>query len=183
MTSLKGHLLVASRQLADPNFRETVVLLVEHNGDGAFGIVLNRPSSTTVQDVWSQVGEAPTESTESINVGGPVVGPLMALHNAEQLSEAEVLPGVHLATHRDHLNQIVRSPAVTFRLFSGYAGWGGGQLEAELEAGGWLTRPANRDYIFYQQDDLWRKVGHDITAGVLGPMLKRDDLPHDPSLN
>ena len=153
MSSLKGHLLIASPQLSDPNFQRTVVLLIEHNQDGAFGVVLNRPSDTTVQEVWEQVGQDPTDSLETINVGGPVPGPLLALHGAGPLSESEVMPGIHLSTQRDALDQLVRGQG-TFRLFSGYAGWGGGQLETELTQEGWITRQANRNYILYSQNNL-----------------------------
>jgi len=182
MPSLKGQLLIAAPQLADPNFSRTVVLMIEHTDEGAFGVVLNRPSDTTVQEVWEQVGQEPTDSCEPIHVGGPVTGPLMALHDAELLSEAEVLPGVHLSTQRDTLDQLVRSPAA-FRLFSGYAGWGGGQLENELTAGGWITRQANGDYIFYREDDLWERVTKEITDEVLRPILKATHVPVDPSCN
>jgi len=182
MPSLKGHLLIAAPQLFDPNFQGTVVLLIEHNEDGAFGVVLNRPSDTTVQEVWEQVGQEPTDSLETIHVGGPVPGPLLALHDAGPLSESEVMPGIHLSTQRDALDQLVRSRA-EFRLFSGYAGWGGGQLETELTQGGWLTRQANGDYIFYRQDDLWERVTKDITDEVLRPVLKATHVPRDPSCN
>lgn len=182
MPSLKGHLLIAAPQLFDPNFQRTVVLLIEHNEDGAFGVVLNRPSDTTVKEVWEQVGQDPTDSLETINVGGPVPGPLLALHDAGPLSESEVMPGIHLSTQRDALDQLVRSRA-EFRLFSGYAGWGGGQLETELTQGGWITRQANGDYIFYRQDDLWERVTKDITDEVLRPVLKATHVPRDPSCN
>jgi putative transcriptional regulator len=182
MAYLKGHLLIAAPQLTDPNFARSVVLLLEHNSDGAFGVVLNRPSDTTVQDVWAQVGQEPTDSCEPINVGGPVPGPLMALHDSEPLSEDEVLPGIHRSMQRDTLDQLVRSPA-EFKMFSGYAGWGGGQLEAELIAGGWITRRASSDYIFYREADLWERVTKDITDEVLRPVLKATHVPQDPSCN
>jgi putative transcriptional regulator len=182
MSSLKGHLLIAAPQLTDPNFSRTVVLLLEHGDEGAFGVVLNRPSDTTVKEVWEQVGQEPTQSVEPINVGGPVPGPLMALHDSELLSEAEVFPGVHRSMQRDMLDQLVRGPA-EFKLFSGYAGWGSGQLEAELSAGGWITRQANTDYIFYHHDDLWERVTKDITDEVLRPVLKATHVPQDPSCN
>jgi len=182
MPSLKGQLLIAAPQLSDPNFSRTVVLMIEHTDDGAFGVVLNRPSDTTVQDVWAQVGQDPTDSQELIHVGGPVTGPLRALHDAPLLSEAEVLPGIHLSTQRDTLDQLVRGPAA-FRLYSGYAGWGGGQLESELTAGGWITRHASGDYIFYHEDDLWERVTKEITDEVLRPILKATHVPVDPSCN
>jgi putative transcriptional regulator len=182
MPSLKGQLLIAAPQLSDPNFSRTVVLMIEHTEEGAFGVVLNRPSDTTVQEVWEQVGQEPTDSQEPIHVGGPVTGPLMALHDAPLLSEAEVLPGIHLSTQRDTLDQLVRSPAA-FRLYSGYAGWGGGQLESELTAGGWITRQANGDYIFYREADLWERVTKEITDEVLRPILKATHVPVDPSCN
>lgn len=99
-------------------------------------------------------------------------------------AETEIVPGLWFATQRDYINAVVETSNTPFRLFTGYSGWGGGQLENEMEVGGWLTLPASADFVFAENDDaLWqlvvRHVGHDI--------LKADrnirELPDDPSLN
>ena len=148
MQNLKGHLLVASPHLADPNFVKTVVLLIHHSEEGAFGVVLNRPADNTIKELWEQVGETPCESDRRVNVGGPVAGPLMAVHTDKQLGEMEILPGLYFAAQRDHLEELLRSTDRLFRIFVGHSGWGGGQLESELKEGAWLTTPATVDQVF-----------------------------------
>ena len=76
MAFIQGHLLVASPKLGDPNFFRAVVLLVRHNEEGAFGVVLNRPSNTLLKEVWSNVSETPCTTEAVIHHGGPCPGPL-----------------------------------------------------------------------------------------------------------
>jgi putative transcriptional regulator len=183
MTYLKGHLLFAVPQLADPNFAQTVVLLIEHDENGAFGVVLNRPSGRTVRDVWDELAGEPCDCDKAINVGGPVMGPLLAIHRQGSLAEAEIMSGVFLAAQRDTLDELVREPTAEFRLFSGYSGWGKGQLENEMKMGGWITMRATEEYIFDASSDLWNRVGRDITRDVLGAEQKLKHFPEDPSVN
>jgi putative transcriptional regulator len=94
-----------------------------------------------------------------------------------------VLPGVYLATQKDNLRRIVAQTKRPYRLFSGYAGWGGGQLEGELKLGGWLTTPATLDDVFGAGDELWKNVADKIGRQILGPAAKTKHVPHDPTLN
>ena len=110
-------------------------------------------------------------------------GPLIALHSQASLAEAEILPGIYLAAHREHLDQLVRFTDVNFRLFSGYAGWGAGQLEHELIQGGWIVTPAKEAFVFSYANDLWRKVGNDVTGRVFESGIRIKHIPDDPSLN
>ena len=100
-SSLQGHLLVASPNLGDPNFFRSVVLLVRHNEEGAFGVVLNRPSNTPLREIWVKVSESPCTTEAVIHHGGPCPGPLMAVHREEFLAESEVLPNLYFATDKD----------------------------------------------------------------------------------
>ena len=183
MESLKGHLLVASPHLLDPNFVRTVVLLMHHNEDGAFGVVLNRPTESTLKELWEKVGESPCESEERVHLGGPVSGPLMAVHTDASLGEMEIVPGVYFAAQRDHLEGLIRQDEHAFRFFVGHSGWGGGQLENELKQGAWLTMPATSELVFYDHDDLWRKVTQHIGREMLVDILHLKDTPQDPSMN
>ena len=185
MKSLKGHFLVASPHMEDPNFSQTVVLLVQHNEDGAFGVVLNRPADSTLKDLWEKVTQEPCEIEQHVHVGGPVAGPLMALHADGSLAETEqeVVPGVYFAVEREHLEKLVRQQQQPLRIFVGHSGWGGGQLEKELEQGAWLTMPASLEYVFYDELDLWKKVTHRIGESMLTSALKIKHVPLDPSVN
>src|SRR5690348_5880525 len=106
--SLAGHFLVASRYLRDPNFAQSVVLMVHHDFQGAMGVVINRPSDKTIGEVWQMIGNDPCERDDRIFVGGPVPGPLIALHSLQAFSDHQVMPGLYFSTHRDALDLIVR---------------------------------------------------------------------------
>lgn len=181
--SLTGQFLVASQHLNDPNFAESVVLMIHHSDDGAMGVVINRPADKTVRDVWDMIGFDEVERDDQVFVGGPVPGPLVAVHTLEPFSERQVLPGLYVATHRDAIDLIVRKQGVALRLFSGHAGWGEGQLESELEAGGWLTASATADDVFGDYNHVWKSVAERIGLGIMAPGVDRDHLPPDPSLN
>jgi putative transcriptional regulator len=182
-SSLQGSLLIASPHLGDANFFRTVVLIIKHSWEGAFGLVLNRPACKSVGEVWESVSNEPCKVSQPIRIGGPVPGPLMALHTLYSCSESEVLPGLYFASNRDNLSRIVHRDDLPFLLFSGYSGWGEGQLEQELKMGGWLTYPADQDWVFADIDSIWKRavcrVGDDILEATLHPKHR----PADPRLN
>lgn len=182
MKSLQGNFLVASPKLGDSNFLRTVVLMIQHDEDGAMGLVLNRPTETTIQEVWQRVVEEPCDCTAPVYIGGPVPGPLIAVHNLPDCSESEVLPGVFVATQRATLERLFETTS-KFRLFSGYSGWGGGQLEDELKVGGWLLLEATADRVFADPDGLWKEVTSEIGQDILGTGLDAKHVPDDPSMN
>ena len=183
MASLQGSFLIASPHLGDGNFNRSVVLMVKHDEDGAFGLVLNRPTGNTVAEVWKLVSDDASDRQDPIYLGGPVQGPLMAIHGVESAAESEVLEGVYLSAHKDQLKEVVAAENVPVRLFTGYSGWGAGQLEGELEAGGWLVAPATAELVFHEKDDLWELVMHSVAQEILSPSLKARHLPSDPTLN
>jgi putative transcriptional regulator len=184
MNSLKGYVLVASPQLQDPNFVRTVILMLHHSEEGAFGVVLNRPAENTVKQLWEKVGEGSCDNEQLVNVGGPVSGPLMALHTDASAAEMEVFPGLYFAAQRENLEKIVRENQHPLRIFVGHAGWGEGQLERELQQGAWLTSPANPEYVFCgPETDLWKTVAKHIGDQLVMTALKIKHVPEDPSLN
>lgn len=177
--SLRGHLLIASPALVDPNFRRTVVLVVAHDEDGAVGLVLNRRSEAAVADAIPALAEL-TGSDAVVSVGGPVqpeavcvlaewddpddAGQLVFDHVGLMAAEAE-LDDVAPATRR-------------VRVFAGYAGWGSGQLEAELDEPSWLVEDAGIDDVFGVGDvwaDALRRKGSEYAFLAT--------MPEDPSLN
>ena len=159
----KGRFLVAQRDLHDPNFRETVVLLTEYGADGAMGLIVNWPTAAPAAELIPQV-EGIGELAETIFVGGPVARQvmLMLLRSAEDLPQAErVFADVHLSTSRELLQQVLAGEIETLdlRLYSGYAGWAPGQLDLELEAGGWRVLPAEAELVFAADPDaVWTEL-------------------------
>lgn len=182
MQSITGQLLVASRHLRDPNFLRTVVLIVRHDEEGALGVVLNRPGDKRISDIWHRTGNDPCDNPQPVFVGGPVPGPLMAVHTVEELSEAEITPGVFFATDRDALDQLVRQDT-PLRLFAGHAGWGEGQLEAEMEVGGWLTSPAKSPDVWSDPEEIWKTVTGRIGLQIVAQGIPAEQVPKDPNWN
>ena len=168
--------------MGDSNFFRTVVLIIQHDEEGAMGLVLTRPSSTSAAEVWRQVDEEPIESDNPVFVGGPVPGPLIAVHNLLDCSESEVLRGLYVATQRATLYRLFQSEA-RVRLFSGYSGWGEGQLETELQGGGWLICDATVDRVLGDVEELWSDVIRQIGQEILGPNVDPRHIPEDPNLN
>src|SRR5260370_42187861 len=104
--SLEGQFLVASRELLDPNFARAVVLLIQHSEEGAMGLVVNRPTKTTLAEAWKQVSQAPCPMNGLIYLGGPCRGPLMALHADTQQSEIGGVAGLHFSAGPDKIQTV-----------------------------------------------------------------------------
>jgi putative transcriptional regulator len=128
------------------------------------------------------VGEGTCDCQEPVFLGGPVEGPLVAVHTQASCSQTEVLPGLFMATRKDYLNRIVRGGS-RFRVFCGYAGWGPGQVENELEAGGWLVHAATIDQVFQEVDGMWKCVTGRIGLEILAPTIGKRRVPDEPWLN
>ncbi len=183
MKSLTAHFLIASGDLVDPNFFRTVVLIFRHNDEGAAGVILNRRMSTTVERIWEQVSDKPCECNAPLHMGGPVEGPLMALHGDEALGEMKVLSSVYVSTGRDMLEKLVERNEQPLQFYVGYAGWGSGQLERELSEGSWLTAPATAEQVFGAVDDLWQRLTRSVVSRAFLSALNINEVPPDASLN
>ncbi len=182
--SLEGHFLVATRELQDPNFARAVVLLVQHSEEGALGLVLNRPTKTTLAEAWRQVSEAPCPIDGLIHLGGPCRGPLMALHRDSALGEMHVLPELYFCADPENIERIIAAgDAENSRFFIGFAGWGPGQLEAEIKQDSWVTQQATVELVFDSPQDLWVKVTRQISTTKMLAALNIKHVPADPSLN
>lgn len=184
MNSLQGHLLIASPYLVDPNFVRSVVLIIQHNENGAFGVILNRLHPKRVRDLWREVSETPCESDRFLNIGGPVSGPLMALHDDPLVAEMEIIPGVYFSLQRQNIEHLMANKDRQARVFVGHSGWAAGQLEGELEQGSWLVAPATRDLVFTDDErNLWQTVAFAVGRAFLANILRPKHRPEQPYLN
>lgn len=161
MKSLKGHLILDNGKLAGSWFHHTVVLICQHDAEGAFGLVLNRHSGTKLGD--AVVANLPTQlKDQPLFIGGPVQPTALSfLHSDDFLPEANVLPNLNLDHSIDTLIEIGDSFSSTqkTKVFAGYAGWSAGQLDDEMKRDCWLTHPASIDLVFeVRPDQLWRKI-------------------------
>ncbi len=184
MTSLKGQLLIASPGLLASFFTRTVILMLDHSEEGAAGVVLNRPTEATIADVAETVFAESIDWDKPLNLGGPVAGPLMVLHQVEDLSDQEILPGLYNTVEISNVRALVEARTEPSIILANYAGWGPGQLESEFDVDSWLTLPATIDHVFWESaKDLWDVVVKAINARKLSEFLGLKGVPSDPSLN
>ena len=179
-----GMLLVATPVLLDPNFAETVVLMLDVDEGGALGVVLNRPTGVPVSDVldpWAEIVAEP----EVLFQGGPVstAGALgVALLRDENDSPVgfREIDGRLGVVDLDTPVELVDGSLEGMRIFAGYAGWGAEQLDAEIEEGSWYVVPAEaRDAFRLDPSDLWREV----LRRQPGELAWHSTRPLDPELN
>jgi putative transcriptional regulator len=179
--SLRGQLLVASPALIDPNFSRTVVLIGEHDEEGAMGLVLNRPSVVSVGDAVPDL-EPLVDPLTPVFVGGPVrPSAVLVLAEWEEPGLEGMLVGERIGflpaeTELEALGQATSR----VRVFAGYAGWGPGQLETEVERSDWVVAPVDQEDVFGEDpEELWPAVLERL--GGRFALLAR--MPVDPSLN
>jgi putative transcriptional regulator len=179
--SLRGKLLVASPALVDPNFFRTVVLITEHNDEGAMGIVLNRPSEMLVAEVVSELA-AVAGHEAPVFVGGPVQpDALVLLAEFADLEAAAwiVVADVGLASADVDLDELAGAVR-RGRVYAGYSGWGPGQLEAEMEVDSWIVEPPLPAELFPEDpESMWS----DVLARKGGQYALISRMPADPSVN
>lgn len=179
---LKGQLLLDSGQLNGSFFQRTVLLICQHDAEGAFGLVLNRSSGNKlgemiVADVPEQLKDQP------LYLGGPVqLSALSYLHSDNFLPDASVMPNLDLGHSLDSLVELGESFSTTkkVKMFAGYAGWSAGQLEDEMKRQAWLTHPASLDLVFEPSPEkLWQMILRQ--KGIKYRIMA--DMPEDVSLN
>jgi putative transcriptional regulator len=180
---LQGQLLLDSGQLGGSFFQRTVVLICQHNEEGAFGLVLNRALGKSVGEMI--VANLPDPLKKSpLFLGGPVQPTALSfLHTDNFVPDANIFPNLHIGHSLDDLLEIDESfsTAKKIRMFAGYSGWTSGQLENELKAKAWLTFPASVDLVFETPpDQLWPKILKS-KGGWKNKLLAQ--MPEDLSLN
>ena len=188
-TTKAGRLLVATPLLGDPNFRRAVVLVVEHEpSEGTLGVVLNRPTEVTVDQVlepWTDLATRPSV----VFTGGPVA-PTSALALAQASGDGEPLgwrglDGGPLMSRIGLVDleappEVLAAEITSLRVFAGYAGWGSGQLESEIEQGAWYVLPGEPSDCFYTDPArLW----HEVLRRQGGDLALVAMYPDDPRMN
>jgi putative transcriptional regulator len=150
-SALAPTLLVSMPQLTDPNFSKTVVLLCEHGPEGAFGLVLNRPTDTAAADAVQLSPPPRANSGLSLWVGGPVEpqrGWILLGAEPPDADAVQIADGVFLTSSQAVLRRLIETGESRARILTGYAGWAPGQLDQELSASAWLTAEVDPDLVF-----------------------------------
>ncbi len=181
-TPEKGSLLISEPFLPDPNFERTVVLMCDHNDEGSFGFVLNKPSEVMMHELLEDFGNY----DQRVFVGGPVQhDTLHFIHRSKDLEGGtELTPGLYWGGNFEQVQSLLTNGQLTgddIRFFVGYSGWSSGQLEKELSMDSWIvTPPAAAEIIFDSAvDELWKHVLKQLG----GRFQMYSNYPTDPRLN
>ena len=175
-----GTILVATEKLSDPNFAETVVLITRHDPDGGtMGLVLNRPTETTLAKAFPQFHG----NNDSVYDGGPVVPDAVQalLRSPTKPDTAEHIVGdLYLAVRKVLLEKSITDhvPGSKFRVYLGYAGWGPGQLENEVRLGAWTTVHGIKYVFDSHPDSLWDRLNQETHSQVAQERSVPNQWPH-----
>lgn len=167
--------------MLDPNFARSVVLIVrDHEEEGSFGLILNRPTQISVAEACGDQVDAAKHVNGVINEGGPCQGPLTALHASKQIGGEEVLPGLLFSAEKGEIESLMWHNVSPIKYMAGYAGWSPKQLDAEIEQGAWVLTDAGPEHVFESRENLWQKLSAWLT---LERKVDWQSIPDDPSLN
>ncbi len=169
--------MISAPKLRDPNFLETVLLMVRHDSEGAMGLVLNRPLGVTVQEACGNETALLLPELPLFR-GGPCDSPLMVLHDRETDGES-ILPGVRFSTEAGEIFSVLQGAGLS-KCFAGYSGWSPGQLESEMASDAWMMVDPQPAQVFSTKPELYRKL---VTQVSLSTWVDPAQIPQDPSLN
>lgn len=165
MTSLAPSFLVAVPQLLDPNFRQTVVLLLQQTNDGALGIVVNRESNLRLEDLCRDHEIAYAgDPDKRVLVGGPVQPEqgLVLFGERDDPEGRPIVAGLQVSASTGTLSRLCGTAGTPFQCYAGYAGWAPGQLEREIGEGSWIIIPPNPTLVFETPlHQIWEKALRD----------------------
>jgi putative transcriptional regulator len=181
--SLRGKLLLSAPQLFDPNFRRTVVLIAEHTEEGAMGVILSRRAEATVHEAVPDLAWIAPSADEPVYAGGPVAADsviVLAEFDEPDLAAAMIMDDLGFIPASGVDETLLAANTRRTRIFAGHAGWGPGQLEAELEEDSWLIAAADVNDVFSEDpENLWSEVVN--RQGREWRLVAT--MPPDPSLN
>jgi putative transcriptional regulator len=177
-----GSYLIASPLLDESPFRRSVVFVLQDTEEGTFGIVLNRPGDSGMKNAWKQMTGS-TLSEGCIVQGGPLGGPVLAIHRDRSLAEYEVPGGIYVSSQAEKLSELLKLDESALRIVFGIAAWKCGQLSDEINRGLWYQMDAPPGHVFDDATFMWeeflRRYGQTTLSRVVG--IRR--FPPDPSCN
>lgn len=200
MQLLTGNLLVASADVNDPVYSRGVCLIVHHDEENVIGVMLNRPMQPNpaalikmLSDNEPQPDRALIEAAKElpqtaaplgmVHFGGPLSGPVVAIHPMSQFGEAETGQGIYVAAQKEHLEELVRAQPCPYRLIVGHLGWETEQLQSEFDTGQWHLLPATVDVVFCNAQEMWPGLIRRATARSMAHWLDIPDVANAFELN
>lgn len=190
---LTGQLLVASSTVTDPIYSHGVCLIVHQDDSGVIGVMLNRPMQPHPGALLKTTGDKsnprhrlapepdsspadPIKPLGNVHFGGPLTGPVVAIHQMSQFAEAETGEGIYVAAERQHLEQLVTKQPCPYRLIVGHLGWDFEKLGEELKAGTWHLLPATADVVFCNATEMWPGLIRRATTRSMSHWLGLPDV-------
>lgn len=184
--SLAGYLLVAAPGIQDPVFARSVCIVVEHSAEQTIGIMLNRRLVMDTALLWDQLLEGstkPANAVSYVNFGGPQSGPVLAIHDNQQLAEGGNSQGIYLSAQSDTLKKLAQTTPNHCRLYVGHAVWRVAQLETEIINGDWHVMPAIPELVFADEHTMWAKGIQAVGNGIVQAATGVSKLMTQPLLN
>ena len=186
--SLLGKLLVASPRVpAGFPFNRGVVLVLQDSDEGVFGVVLNCPASPEMLLAWQKHAGQSTFAADRLVAGGPVEGPVLAIHREQKLAEVEIQGGLFVSVRQDAIDQLSEmeffEEEVSYRIVLGAVSWNFGQLEKEIENGLWFVVDGEPDSVFSDPSTLWQRSVRQYGADSIKRLTGLKEFPADPLLN
>lgn len=179
MNEFFGKLLIASPKLDNTPFCRSVIYVLQDNDNATVGVILNRPAGDQVHAAWrNMVG--PQHSTDGLlSIGGPLAGPVFAIHCEQEAGEAVLPNGLFTATQEDNLQFLAKNHQHPYQVFFGLSGWEKGQLAQEIANGNWLATEPDNEIFFSNESDLWKKAIRMIQNHFVKNVLNIKHIPEN----
>jgi putative transcriptional regulator len=179
--SAAGCLLVASPSWQEPSFARSVCLVVHHSPEGAIGVILNRQLSMDGNAILKYFGGESARG--KLYLGGPNSGPVVAMHQRQDLAEFESGDGVYFAAQADLLKRLMKVADCPWRIIVGQVGWAAGELDQQIQQGNWLPLNVTARIAFADEDQMWPVALRQIGNHWLGSLVGINSWPADISVN
>ena len=179
MEKLSGKLLVASPEhlQSKSELHRAVIYLFQDSPEGTVGVMLNQPATESVREVWQSIVKGREVPNSRLSIGGPLSGPVLAIHGIEDLGDLRFSNNIFAAATRDNLKRLIEQQSDPYRVFFGLTGWKDGELEREMDAGLWLTSEPKSEYILESHDDLWNDLLRDKSNRFLEQIIRTPHIP------
>ncbi len=181
--TLQGTLLVSTERLQGSRFEKAVVLLMQDDKRGTFGVALNKLAEPQVRTAWEKLTGAESDDERVVVSGGPLQGPVFALHQIPDLSDVAMPGGLHVSAQVDNLQQLMMQFENPYRIVVGVSGWKPGQLMNEVNAGYWYVMPVDVETIFDDPKWMWEVCLHEYGRQQIADIVGEQHIPEDPDLN